>query len=233
VLADDPGSGVLTLTCFGMAQRSRSGRHGPSPIIARWKDSASGTREISLDPGAHGVLLTLCGERTTRRSADGRGPVRTGTHYYQVAVNQITAAQAGSQLPSMPSAISGPLVLEVEDLTILTGWAEGVAEALAHAPARAGGLLDDAQAGASWRTAFAIPEPSPRLSEGIDSIREAVAAATPIGGAPSFDALLNSVRQDRADEPALGELVRRVLQSTLEQVRTRQATQGDDRSHRP
>ena len=232
VLADDPGSGVLTLTSFGMAQRSRSARHGPSPIIALWKDSASGTREISLEPGAHGVILTLCGDRTTRRSADGRWPVRTGTHYYEVAVNQITASEAGSRLPSMPSATSGPLVLEVEDLTILTGWAEGVAEALAHAPARAGGLLADAQAGASWRTAFGISGPSPRLSEAIESIREALAAATPIGGAPSFDALLNSVREDRADEPALSELVRRVLQSTLEQLRTRQTTQGDDRSHR-
>ena len=232
VLADDPGSGVLTLTSFGMAQRSRSARHGPSPIIALWKDSASGTREISLEPGAHGVILTLCGDRTTRRSADGRWPVRTGTHYYAVAVNQITASQAGSRLPSMPPATSGPLVLEVEDLTILTGWAEGVAEALAHAPARAGGLLADAQAGAPWRTTFGISGPSPRLSEAIESIREALAAATPIGGAPSFDALLNSVREGRADEPALSELVRRVLQSTLEQLRTRQTTQGGDRSHR-
>jgi hypothetical protein len=232
VLADEPGSGVLTLTSFGMAQRSRSARHGPSPIIALWKDSASGTREISLEPGAHGVILTLCGERTTRRSADGRWPVRTGTHYYQVAVNQITASKAGSQLPSLPSATSGPLVLDVEDLTILTGWAEGVAEALAHAPARAGGLLDDAQAGASWRTAFGISQPSPRLSQAIESIRQALAAATPTGGAPSFDALLNHVRQDRPDEPALSELVRRVLQSTLEQVRTRQATQDGHPSHR-
>ena len=154
------------------------------------------------------MILTLCGDRTTRRSADGRWPVRTGTHYYEVAVHQITASEAGSRLPSMPSATSGPLVLEVEEFTVLTGWAEGVAEALAHAAERAGGLLADAQAGASWRTAFGISGPSPRLSEAIESIREApIAAATPIGGAPSFDALLNSVRQDRADQPALSELV--------------------------
>jgi hypothetical protein len=50
VLADDPGCGVLTLTSIGMAQRSRPPGREPSRVIALWKDSTSGTREISLDP---------------------------------------------------------------------------------------------------------------------------------------------------------------------------------------
>src|SRR5262249_60062503 len=58
VLADDPGSAVLTLTSSGMAQRSRPHGREPSPVIALWKDPVRGTREISLEPGAHGVLLT-------------------------------------------------------------------------------------------------------------------------------------------------------------------------------
>jgi hypothetical protein len=33
VLADDPGSAVLTLTSFGMAQRSRPLGRQPSPVI--------------------------------------------------------------------------------------------------------------------------------------------------------------------------------------------------------
>src|SRR5262249_25417265 len=58
VLADDPGSAVLTLTSYGMAQRCRPRGRDFSPIIALWKDSARGTREIPLESGAHGVLLT-------------------------------------------------------------------------------------------------------------------------------------------------------------------------------
>ena len=100
VLADDPGSAVMTLTSFGMAQRSRPPGHDASPVIALWKDPARGTREISLEPGAQGVLLTVCGARATRRSADGRWPVECGTHYFDVAVHQIRASDARSQSPN-------------------------------------------------------------------------------------------------------------------------------------
>ena len=96
VLADDPGSAVLTLTSFGMAQRSQPAGREPSPVIALLKDAERGTREIPLKPGSHGVLLTLSGERATRRSADGRRPVTTGTHYSAVAVHQIRAWDTGS-----------------------------------------------------------------------------------------------------------------------------------------
>ncbi|MEP6560805.1 MAG: hypothetical protein ABJD68_06970 [Nakamurella sp.] len=224
VLADDPGSGVLSLTSLGMAQRSRPAGLAPSRVIALWKDSASGTREISLEPGAHGVILTICGDRTTRRSADGRWPVDTGTHYYDVAVNQVTALDAGSGSSDSLSSSPTSLVLEVEELNILTGWAEAVAEVLAHAPDRALDLLADAQAGNSWRTELGIPEPSPRLSKAIAAIAQALAAATPSNGTLSFGVLLDFVRDDHTRELALDELVRRVLRSTLEQLRTRQAT---------
>jgi hypothetical protein len=108
-----------------------------------------------------------------------------------------------------------------------------VAEALAYAPARARGLLANAHAGASWRTDFGIADPSPRLNEAIQSLGRALAAATPTGGTPSFDALLNSVRKDRTDERGIDRLVRRVLRSTLEQLRSRQATESANRSYAP
>ena len=66
VLADDPGSAVLTLTSFGMVQRSRPHGRQPSPIIALWKDPGSGVREIPLEAGAHGVVLSVCMSRATR-----------------------------------------------------------------------------------------------------------------------------------------------------------------------
>ncbi len=108
VLADDPGSAVMTLTSFGMAQRSRPSGHDSSPVIALWKDPARGIREISLEPGAQGVLLTVCGARATRRSADGRWPVESGTHYFDVAVHQIRASDTRSESPNSRSASPAP-----------------------------------------------------------------------------------------------------------------------------
>ncbi len=226
VLADDPGSAVMTLTSFGMAQRSRPPGLDASPVIALWKDPARGTREISLEPGAQGVLLTVCGARATRRSADGRWPVETGTNYFDVAVHQIRASDARSDPPTTVSGSPIARVIDVDDLTILSGWAEAVAEALAYTPARARAVLADARPGAPWRRDLGIAEPPPRLGDAIDSIERAVDAAMPPGAAPSLDALLLAVRDRQPGESALDALARRVLRSTLEQLCTRQAEEA-------
>jgi len=227
VLADDPGSAVLTLTSFGMAQRSQPHGHDPSPVIALLKDADRGMREIPLKPGSHGVLLTLSGERAIRRSADGRWPVNTGTHYSAVAVHQIRASNAGSvSAPSPPSA--GHRSMEADEVTILTGWAEGVAEALAYTPERAQDLIADAGEGAPWRAAFGLANPSARVTEAIDSIAQMLTAVTPASGPPSFDALLLTTQESRPDEPPLDRLVRRILRSALEQLRTRQSVTAAD-----
>jgi hypothetical protein len=191
--------------------------------VALWKDPERGTREISLEPGAQGVILTLVGDRATRRSADGRWPVDTGTRYFDAAVHQIRASTAGSGSANWrPGAQTRP-VLEADELTIITGWAEGVAEALAYTPDRALSVLADAHPGASWRAPLGIPEPSPRVRKAIDSLCHAVIAATPPGHAPTFGAVLAAARADKPDENALSRLVRRALRSSLEQLRTRQA----------
>lgn len=72
VLADDPGSAVLTLTSLGMARRSRPPGSPPSRVIALWKDPARGQREIEIEAGALGVLLTLGEQRQRTWTADGR-----------------------------------------------------------------------------------------------------------------------------------------------------------------
>ena len=218
----------MTLTLFGMAQRSRPSGHDSSPVIALWKDPARGIREISLEPGAEGVLLTVCGARATRRTADGRWPVESGTHYFDVAVHQIRASDARSESPITRSGSPTPRVIEVDDLTVLTGWAEAVAEALAYTPARVQAVLADARPGAAWQSDLGIAEPSPRLSDAIDAIERALRATMAPGGAPpSFDALLRAVQEDQPGESALDGLARRVLRSTLEQLRTRQAEEAD------
>jgi hypothetical protein len=115
--------------------------------------------------------------------------------------------------------------MEIEELTVLTGWAEGVTEALAYAPARARSLITDAHAGAEWRNELGIPDPSSRLSEAIDSIGRALDAATPTGGMPSLNALLSSVSNAHPNERDLDRLTRRVLRSTLEQLCSRRSTE--------
>jgi hypothetical protein len=223
VLADDPGSAVLTLTSYGMVQRSRPHGRDCYPVVALWKDPVRGFREIPLEPGAQGVLLTVCGDCATRRSADGRCPVDNVTEYFDVAVHQVRASSAGLASSNSKSEALAPSVLEVDDLTILSGWAQALAEALAFAPKSVEPLLADAHAGAPWRSAFRIPEPSQQLSEAIRLMSRAVRAVTPEGREPTLGTLHIPSREDRPDEHGLEALVRRVLRSTLETVRTRQA----------
>src|SRR5262245_10337426 len=227
VFADDPGSVVLTLTSFGMAQRSRPPRREASPIVALLKDADQGLREIPLEPGAQAVLLTACGSRAVRRTADGRRPVDSGTHYYGAAVHQIRASAAGSKPSSADVRAPVPLVLGVDDLTVLSGWAEAVAETLAHAPERIPALVADARPGAAWRSELGIAEPSQRLVEAIEALNEVTQAAARAAGTPTFDAVLAAVREDRSGEQPLDELVRAVLRSTLEQLRSRQPAVPD------
>ena len=119
-----------------------------------------------------------------------------------------------------------PPVIDVDDLTILTGWAEAVAEALAYTPARAQAVLADARPGAPWRAELGLAEPSSPLSDAIESAERALTAAMPPGRAPSLDPLLFAVRDGRPGESALDTLARRVLRSTLEQLCTRRSEEA-------
>jgi hypothetical protein len=223
VLADDPGSAVLTLTSFGMVQRCRPHGRDSVPVVALWKDPVRGIREIPLEVGAQGVILTVCGDLATRRAADGRWPVDNATEYFDVAIHQVRATGAGLALPNSLVKPMASRVLEAQEISIVTGWAEAVAESLAHAPECVEKLLADANIGAPWRSALGVTEPSQPLGEAIAVLGRTVRAVTPSDGVSAFDALLSSCREDRPGEPRLDRLVRRVLRSTLEQLRTRQA----------
>jgi hypothetical protein len=67
-------------------------------VIPLYKDPVRGFREIPLETGAQGVLLTVCGDCATRRSLDGRHPVDHMTEYFDVAVYQVRASRADSPL---------------------------------------------------------------------------------------------------------------------------------------
>ncbi len=226
VLADDPGSAVLTLTSFGMVQRSRPHRRDVSPIIALWRDSERGFREIPLEAGAHGVVLTVCMDRATRRSADGRWPLDNGTRVFDVAVHQVRASNTGSESPPSRAGVPAQHLLEVEELTVLTAWAEAAAEALAHAPERAYAVLCEARAGAGWRRALGLTEPSQQLDAAIDSMGKAVHIASQPGNPRTLEALATAFREDVPGEQDLDALVRRVLLAMIEERSTRQPHQS-------
>jgi hypothetical protein len=83
---------VLTLTSLGMVQRCRPQGRDAVPVVALWKDPVFEVREIALEAGAQGVLVTMCGDRSTRRTADGRWPVDNATHHFSAAVYQVRAS---------------------------------------------------------------------------------------------------------------------------------------------
>lgn len=72
VLADDPGSSVLTLTSYGMVRRSNQASKSISNVVALFYDGLSSPQELEFDNGAAGILLNLCLEEKREFTLDGR-----------------------------------------------------------------------------------------------------------------------------------------------------------------
>jgi hypothetical protein len=73
VLADDPGSSVLTVTSLGLIERTnRTGKFGPANQIGLFRDDTGQATEIQLPKGAHGVCLTLQPTALKEHTLDGR-----------------------------------------------------------------------------------------------------------------------------------------------------------------
>lgn len=72
VLADEPGSAVLTLSSLGMVSRSRPAGKPASRAVAMWSDPGSGFHQLDLAPGATGLLITTTVGSKTVWTADGR-----------------------------------------------------------------------------------------------------------------------------------------------------------------
>lgn len=75
VLADDPGSSVLTVTSLGLSKRSVRrgfGEKDRNRVVALWKDQTTGWKEIELPEGYDGVVLTVSATRHEELTSDGR-----------------------------------------------------------------------------------------------------------------------------------------------------------------
>jgi hypothetical protein len=166
-------------------------------------------------------------DRATRRSADGRWPVNNGTSCCNAAVYQVRAANVGSEPTPSRSTTPTAHILETEELTILTAWAEGVSEAAAFAPERIDAVLAEAHTDATWRAEFGLPQPSPRLADAMESLSRTVRAAADVPPSTSlFDEMLTAVSKNHPGEGRLDGLVRHTLLAMLEERATRQSTQA-------
>jgi hypothetical protein len=229
VFADDPGSAVLSLSPWGLVDRCRPRGRDAARVVGLWKDPSNGFSEIPLESGAQGILLTACVSPAPRRSNDGRRPVQNAVDLYAVGQHQIRPAVTGRQEAAPVRLLSDPPPLNVGDLTILCGWAEAVAEALAYAPDQVAAVLGDAAAGSHWRATLSLNEPSDSLRKAFQLMADAV-SNTEITG-DQLDAILAAVSDDIASaEDALTLLVRRVLLAALELREGRRRHEEDHRS---
>lgn len=80
VLSDEPGCAVLSLTCVATVDLSnehyyRSTGKTSSRTVGRWTQSAEGGKsiDVNLDPGHHGVLVTLKSSPKHQTTLDNRG----------------------------------------------------------------------------------------------------------------------------------------------------------------
>lgn len=174
VLADDPGSSVLTLTALGMATRSTPRGMAPSRVVALWKDPHRGMREIAVEPGAQGVLLTAVLDTTARYAADGRLPADDATDIYVAGVHQLRAT--ATPQPQVPPAVSARL--NPHDLSVVSAWAQAVVDAGSQA-------ADQAHPAASWRHEVGLPAPDGLLAQALTAL-----GGEPISGEPGAAARL-------------------------------------------
>jgi hypothetical protein len=175
-MADDPGSAVLTLTCWGLVERCRPDGHDAARVVGLWKDASRGLDEIPLEPGAQGVLLAACTNPSERRSNDGRRPVRNAVDFYDVGLHQVIPAASRPRDEVRTRPMTSPPPLDIDDLTILCCWGEAVAEALAYAPEQVGAILSGARIGSPWRSAMGLGEPSAALTQALDILGNLVSA---------------------------------------------------------
>jgi hypothetical protein len=167
--------------------------------------------------------MSVAHTRARRRCADGRTPVDNATGLVVAGVHQVTAVPGDPNRAPGARGVTG-VALGPAELTIVTAWAEAVAEAMEHAPERVAGVLADARPGAPWRRDLDLPEPSAPLATALSAVCDAVAAA---GGAD--DVVLAVLGDAPPDGDAPVALATSVLRTALESRRDQRAVRSPRR----
>jgi hypothetical protein len=98
ILAEDPGSSVLTLTCLGMVHRSSMPGEHARREIALWKERSGEAKELRLPEGDLGLLLCLTLFSETQTALDGRSDRGTSRQFRLSGVRGIRPAQTPTWL---------------------------------------------------------------------------------------------------------------------------------------
>jgi hypothetical protein len=102
VLADDPGSAVLTVTSFGMVCRSRNPGEQENREIALWKEPNGRAQVLKLPRGSHGLLLTLTNRLVEQFTLDSRGDGGMTMQFALGAAHGITHPNPPAWIGSVP-----------------------------------------------------------------------------------------------------------------------------------
>jgi hypothetical protein len=94
VLADDPGSAVLTLTSYGMAQRSFVPGHIGDCPIALWKDPYGSAQMLQLPQRTQAIALSLSHTREEQRTIDGRSDGGATSRLVLTGIRSIAVSDA-------------------------------------------------------------------------------------------------------------------------------------------
>jgi hypothetical protein len=89
VLAEDPGSSILTLTCAGMIRRSRKPDASKTSVVGLWKDREGRAQELSLDDGYHALVLCLSSKTAEQKTLDSRSDGNNMVEYRLSGVQQV------------------------------------------------------------------------------------------------------------------------------------------------
>ncbi|MCM2435847.1 hypothetical protein [Agrobacterium rosae] len=91
VLADDPGSSVLTVTSLGLIRRSNAtGKYPQSNQIGLFQDDAGDVTELKLPHNAQALCITLQPTKITERTLDGRADKGDAQSWRLVGVQPIS-----------------------------------------------------------------------------------------------------------------------------------------------
>lgn len=118
VLADDPGSSVLTVTSLGMARRCRDRGKDVDTTAVSWKDPDTGWESVKLEEDG-GVLLSLKAEWSEEFTADGRSDRGASAHMVLQSVRTVTSTGVPRPLQT-PRGAPGQLrqAADVLELTV-------------------------------------------------------------------------------------------------------------------
>lgn len=129
VLADDPGSAVLSLTSLGMAARSRIMKGSTTSTaeslgnrnVALWRDQEQGWHQIELPdatarrPAHEAALLTVTAHWKTEYTADGRDDRGNAALFVLEGVQTLESVGAVSSAPSNGASESAKKLADVQE----------------------------------------------------------------------------------------------------------------------